>query len=393
MIPDSSFINSYLLNLRPYKTVVQEIWTRDAAEWDRILKLDWNEATVEPAPQVKEAILSFVASNNFFHLYPSTYNPELLSLLSQYAQVPEANVQFFASSDSLHEYIAKEYVSAGDKVLIMWPSYDNFRSTVEGSGARIVYSELDPGYRFNQEKFEEDILREQPKLVYLCNPNNPTGLLLELDEIEALLTNHPRTLFVIDEAYAEFAHQTANCMALTHGNILVTHTLSKAFALANIRFGYLVSSVDNIDAISRIRNPKNIPTLTQIAAVQALRNVEYMWEYVREVDEARAWFIDAIDRAGISRWLKVYPSSANFVLMECRDITTRSAICYSLRKKDIYVRQLNQSSSLLSCFRVTVGKREQMQRVFDQICQVLSEIRARQKHPISIIQEGRQGNG
>lgn len=371
MTSNKLFIKPYLINLRPYKAVTQEIWTREAGDWDEILKLDWNEAAAEPAPEVKAAILAFVNSKDFFHLYPATFNPELISLLSEYAGVPEANVQFFASSDTLHEYIAKVYVGVGDKVLILWPSYDNFRAAVEAGGANIVYSDLDQDFHFNAEKLEKDIRDENPRLVYICNPNNPTGTLLSLDEISSLIAKYPDTLFVIDEAYAEFAQQTCNRFVLDHENVLVTHTLSKAFALANIRFGYLVASVDNIDAISRIRNPKNIPTLTQIAAEEALKNTEYMWAYVKEVEAAREWFLDAIGQAGLTEWIKAYPSRGNFVLIQCRDIATRSAICYALRNKNIYVRQLNQNASLLSCFRITIGKRDQMKRVFEEIRHVL----------------------
>lgn len=371
MISNKPFIKPYLINLRPYKTVSQEIWTRPSDEWNEILKLDWNEATIGPAPEVKQAILDFVNSKDFFHLYPATFNPELLSLLSQFAGVPEANIQYFSSSDALHEYLAKVYIGAGDKVLVVWPSYDNFRSTVESCGANIVYSDLGPEFQFRIERLEHDIEAEEPKVVYICNPNNPTGTLLSLDDILSLISKYSDTLFVIDEAYAEFAHQTSNRFVLNHENLLVTHTLSKAFALANIRFGYLVASVDHVDAISRIRNPKNIPTLTQIAATEALKNTDYMWAYVKEVEAAKEWFLDAINHAGLSKWIKAYSSSSNFVLIQCRDIATRSAICYALRNKNIYVRQLNQNVSLLSCFRITIGKREQMKRVFEEIRQAL----------------------
>lgn len=373
MTSDKQFIKPYLLNLRPYKTATQEIWTRDPGEWDEILKLDWNEAAIEPAPEVKAAILSFVNSREFFHLYPSTFNPELLSLLSKYADVPESNIQFFASSDALHEYIVKAYVEVGDKVLILWPSYDNFRAAAEAGGAKVVYSDLDEEFHLNIEKFEKDIRNEKPRIVYICNPNNPSGSLISQDEILSILSKYPDILFVLDEAYAEFARQTCNRYVLSHENLLVTHTLSKAFALANIRFGYLVASEDHVDAVNRIRNPKSIPTLTQIAAAEALRNTDYMQAYVKEVEAAREWFLDALNRAELTKRIKAYPSRSNFVLIQCHDIITKSAICYALRDNNIYVRQLNQNASLLTCFRVTVGKRDQMRKVFEVIRQVLNE--------------------
>lgn len=368
---ENRFINQYLLKLRPYRTASQEIWEKGPDERDEYLKLDWNEATIEPAPEVKRAVMDLVQSGGIFHLYPATSNAELLTLLSQYAGVPAENVQYFAGSDSVHEYLARAYVGNKDRVLILWPSYDNFRSTVEASGADVAYSDLGQGFAPDLGRLQADIDRLNPKVVYICNPNNPTGFLIGREDVERIVSDNQDTMFVIDEAYAEFARQTCNSLALAHENLLVTHTMSKAFALANIRFGYMVSSVSNVDAVSRIRNPKNIPTITQVAAAEALRHADYMWNYVREVELARDWFLDAIGGAGLAEWIKAYPSSGNFVLVQCRDIETRSRICYSLRRKKIFVRQLNQNASLLTCFRVTVGKRGQMRRVFDAIKQAL----------------------
>lgn len=367
-----NFANDFLLNLRPYKTVSQEIWSIGREERKKALKLDWNEATIEPAPEVRNAVAELVASEDFFHIYPSTLNSELLDSLSAYAGVPTENIQYFASSDSLHEYIAKLFIGKGDKVLLLWPSYDNFRSTVEGNGAQIVYSEIDLDAGFDYEKLKDDLAKEKPKLVYICNPNNPVGYLIRTEQIRELVQEHQDIMFVIDEAYAEFSGETFNPFALVYENVLVTHTMSKAFALANVRFGYLVASVSNIDLISRIRNPKNIPTVTQVAVLAALRHTDYMWRYVFEVRAAREQFIQSLTCEEMAGYIHVFDSKANFVLVKCRDIATKSRIYYSLRKKNIYIRQLSQSSSLLDCVRITIGTREQMKVVYEELKKILT---------------------
>ena len=361
------FVNDYILNLRPYKSVPQEIWSVEPREREKILKLDWNEATVEPAPEVKEAVKALVSNENFFHLYPSTQNKKLLESLSRYSKVPAENIQYFASSDALHEYIGKLYVRREDKVLLLWPSYDNFRSAVEGSGAKIVYSDIGSELKFCFEKLIDDIKREKPKIAYICNPNNPVGYCLPYEQIKELVRDYPNTLFVVDEAYAEFSGISSNDLAVTYENVLVTHTMSKAFALANMRFGYLVASAENIDAISRIRNPKNIPTITQTAVTEALKHVDYMWDYVREVRTARDLFINLISQGEMSKYIFAYPSRSNFVLIKCKDIETKSKLYYGLREKNIYIRQLNQSSSLLDCVRITIGTQEQMKTVYREM--------------------------
>ena len=366
----NKLLNRYLTDLRPYKTVSQEIWSLPPQEWEGALKLDWNESTIEPAPAIKEAVTDFLSSHDFFRLYPATFNQRLMELIAQYAKVPEFNIQYFSGSDSLHEYIARLYIGEGDKVMILWPSYDNFRSTVEMNGGHVVYFHLGPDFSFDLANFKKELARESPKLVYICNPNNPTGTLILREQIQELLEENPEKLFLIDEAYAEFSHQSVNNLALTYDNILITHTLSKAFGLANIRFGYLVSSAENIDAVNRIRNSKNIQTLSQVAAIAALENPNYMWQYVEEVASAREWFYHALEGHQLSGITNIYPSRANFILVRCKDINTRSRICYSLREKRIYVRQLNQCAPVLDCIRITIGTREQMKRVYHALCEI-----------------------
>lgn len=368
------FMNRFSMNLRPYKSISQEIWITDSKEWENILKLDWNEATIEPSSKVREALDSYWNSHKFLHLYPSVSNNRLQMALSQYANVPENNVQYFSSSDSLHEYICKCYIQDEDKVLILWPSYDNFRSTAEANGARIIYSEMNDDFVLDIGRLKSDIRYYSPKIVYICNPNNPTGCCIQKQQIGDLINSFPHILFLIDEAYAEFAHQSVNDLAVVNDNLLVSHTLSKAFGLANIRFGYLVAHIDHIDIISRIRNPKNITTYTQIAAMAALEDPEYMWRYVEEVIRAREWFYTAMQDSKKFNGLVIYPSKGNFILIKCPSVDIKAKIYYYLRENNIYVRQLSQNSILLNCIRVTIGTKSQMKRVFDSMGEILDKI-------------------
>ena len=131
------YVNKYLRNFTPYKLASHKIWTVDKFQREKILKLDWNEATIPPSPKVREQIQNLVNEPSFYQLYPSTYNEKLMKLLSEYVGLPKDNIQYFASSDSLHEYIAKLYITVGDPVLLLGPTYDNFRLTAEVCGADI----------------------------------------------------------------------------------------------------------------------------------------------------------------------------------------------------------------------------------------------------------------
>ena len=365
------YMNKYLRNLKPYKTASHKIWSVTPDERAGMLKLDWNEATLPPSPAVIKAISALLERPDFFNLYPSTYNARLIEALSSYAGVPESNIQYFAGSDSLHEYIAETYIAPGDPVLILWPSYDNFRLTAEANGAIVYYSEMDEDFTFHPDALIHDIEMHNPSLVYICNPNNPTGSYAEPETLAEIIAAYPESMFVIDEAYGEFAGGSVNPLVLEHGNILVTHTMSKAFALASFRFGYLVSCAENISAISAARNSKGVTTFAQVAAIAALSDVEYMRSYVREVCEAKEVFTENVNSEFSGR-LHAYTSRGNFVLVRCFPDRLKDAIMAGLEERNIFARNVSQSKSLHGCFRVTIGTCGQMKRVIKALREILA---------------------
>lgn len=358
-----SYINKYLRNFKPYAVASHKIWQVPENEKKTILKLDWNEATIQPSPIVQERLLNLM-NTDFLNLYPSTTNTELIYLLSEYTKLPKKNIQYFASSDSLHEYIAKMFISVGDPVLILWPSYDNFRLTAQVAGAHVMFFELDDDFSLNKQLFEDKIGQKEPSLVYICNPNNPTGLELSNEYIEFLVKKFPNTMFLLDEAYSEFGNVTCKDMVLKYDNILISRTLSKAFALANIRVGYLLASSENISFISSIRNPKNITTVSQEAAIGALSDINYMNKYVMEVKGTRDHFIKIIN-SKCKRFFKAYPSQGNFVLIRCCDSLIKKEIIAYLERRNIFIRNISQSKNVEECVRVSIGLKEQMDIVLN----------------------------
>lgn len=359
------FINKYLRNLKPYKLASHKIWAVTPQERTGILKLDWNEATIPPSPKVADRIKALMEGPSFFNLYPTTKNDVLLDVIAKYAGVPVANVQYFGSSDVLHEYICKVFVSVGDPVLILGPSYDNFRLTCQANGAEVTFFRYDRDFTFDAEAFEKTLTEKEPSLVYICNPNNPTGNFHKASYIKHLLEAFPETLFLIDEAYCEFAEASAKDLTLNHGNILVTRTLSKAFALANFRVGYLISSEENIRSIGKIRNPKNLGTISQEAAIAALEDVAYMKAYVAEVHKGQDYFIKASEK--FANHYKVFPSRGNFNLLRFSSKAEKQALLEYLAQNNIFVRDTTQDPIVEDCFRVTMGTREQMERVISVI--------------------------
>ena len=359
------FINKYLRNLAPYKVASQEVWEASDVDRKLILKLDWNESTIPPSPKVKERLIKLVENENIYFLYPSTNNQEILYRLSLYNNLPLNNVQYFASSDTLHEYLVRMYISVRDPILILGPTYDNFRLTCQSQGADLYYFNYPPDFKLNEQEFINKIQVLSPSLVYICNPNNPSGTLLCRKFLKKLISQFSDVIFLIDEAYFEFSKETLAKEVIKFSNLFISRTFSKAFGLANFRVGYLISHIQNIQQISKIRNPKNVTTFAQEAVLGALSDIEYMENYVAQVIKAREFFSKQLEKVEFIN--QVLPSEANFVLVEFKNIEWKIKTFDYLRKKSVFVRNLMHSESLINTLRITVGTESQMKYVLKLI--------------------------
>jgi histidinol-phosphate aminotransferase len=202
----SQFASKSVAAMKPYVPVSERM--RQVNDQERVLKLDWNEATVAPSPKVAEAVLRFLSSERL-QWYPATRNAELVQALAEYSNVSADCVQYFAGSDDLHEYVVRAFIDNGDTVLIVSPTYDSFRAVAESAGANAVHFWLNSEFHLDLEEFHRTIADIQPKVVYICNPNNPTGTKIPLLVLRKLVDAHHSSLFVLDEAYVEFGGETA----------------------------------------------------------------------------------------------------------------------------------------------------------------------------------------
>lgn len=353
------FSNKYVKNLKPYPLTSHKAWELQNKE--NILKLDWNEATIEPSPMVKESIIDFLERGKM-HWYPDVKNDLLLKELSTYCKLPMGNVQYFASSDSLHEYIARTFIDPNDKVVLVAPTYDNFRSTVESCGATVDFYYLNEQFQLDNEDFDSFLNSQKPKVVYICNPNNPTGTIYSQGTIEQLIRKFTDILFIVDEAYYEFTGNSSHKLVLENENIFITRTFSKAFALASFRIGYALSSSENIALISKIRNPKSVSTLSQLAAISVLQDKEYMERYVESVKESKVFFRSELKKLGYF----CSGEGGNFVLLKLDSATKRRFIKF-LELKGIFVRDYGHVKAMENFLRVTIGTKNQMVKVLNEI--------------------------
>lgn len=353
------FSNKYVKNLKPYPLSSHKAW--ELQDTEEILKLDWNEATLDPSPKVKESIMAFLETGKM-HWYPDVRNDLLLNELSIYCDLPIDNIQYFASSDSLQEYIARTFIDPDDKVVLVAPTYDNFRATVESCGATVDFYYLNEQFQLENDHFYSYLSSHKPKVVYICNPNNPTGTIYSQATIERIIRTFPQILFIIDEAYYEFTRNSSQKLVLENENIFITRTFSKAFALASFRVGYALSSSENIELISKIRNPKNISTLSQLAAIAVLQDKEHMERYVDSINDSKLFFSNELKSIGYS----CSGEGGNFVLIKVDFLLKRRFIKF-LETKGIFVRDYGHVKAMENFLRITIGTKGQMQRVLNEI--------------------------
>ena len=351
--------NTFIKKLKEYPLVSHRAW--ESSGIDAVLKLDWNEANIELPAVIKDALKEFIDDGRT-SWYPDMATKILLEELSRYTGAPKESIQYFEGSDCALDYVVRTFAEPGERVAIAAPTYDNFRVYVESAGAvpdQILNDDIfAPNIRAFVEKVQPDT-----KLVYLVNPNNPTGIIYSLEDIEYLATALPNTLIFIDEAYAEFSGATAIPLTQKHSNILVSRSFSKSFALASFRIGYVVSAPENIVHLNKVRNGKNIPTLSQIAAIKALQNRGYMEAYVEETRCASAYVCEELHGLGFS----VRSAPTNWILLH---VPSSSAFRAALEKEQVYVRDLSHLPGMENYIRITIGSMDVARKLVEAIKRV-----------------------
>lgn len=269
------------------------------------LRLDFNERLAPLPENVIRAIQGFNPQKA--KCYPS-YG-DLPDKIAEYAGVAPENLMITNGSDQGMELIFRTFISAGDSVVIPSPSFAMLYQVAQVQGAEI----LQPFYRSDGSfPFDEvvKLLKRRPKLFIICNPNNPTGTLLPLDRIEALLEFAADTLVYIDEAYFEFSGVTAAQLIEKYPNLFITRTFSKAFGLAGLRIGYLMSCRENIDEMMKVRGPYDINQVATVAAKACLSSLEDMKRYCDEVMNRAKPMVEQFFR---EKKVEFLPSGANFL--------------------------------------------------------------------------------
>jgi len=320
------------------------------------MRLDFNENTVGCSPRVIE-FLKDQLSGERLAVYPDY--TEAKAALAKFFAVAEGELLLTNGTDEAIQVLVNTYVDDGDEVLLARPSYAMYRFYSEVAGAKVV--EVD--YRPPQVAFplEELLAAITPKTraVLVANPNNPTGSAIGLDQVERILQAAPAAAVLIDEAYFEFFGVTALGLIGKYPNLFVSRTFSKVFGMAAMRMGCLLSRAENVAHMHKAQSPYSVNMLAAQAAVAAVQDIEYVNRYVAEALAAREMLRAGLAKLGIEQ----APSEANFILgyFGARAVEVRDA----MRGHGILVR--DRSYEIPGGVRITVGTREQAQKVLDEL--------------------------
>ena len=226
-----------------------------------------------PSPRVLEAI-----RNSSVHCYPDRDCIEFRTALSNHLDIPIESLIAGNGSSELLYLIGLAYLRPADPVLIVGPTYSEYArvATLMGSVVHICEATSADNFAFPTPLIETLLRSLQPRAVFVCHPNNPTGQLASAETICQWADEFPQTLFIIDEAYIEFAPHAVSLTKSIRDNLVVIRSLTKAHGLAGLRLGYAVSKPHVIDLLARVRPPWSVSTIAQNAGIAALQDVSHL---------------------------------------------------------------------------------------------------------------------
>ena len=343
-----------------------------------LLRLDFNENTVGPSPQVVAAIRAMPADH--FAIYPeydglreAVVGSLLATAGAAAPQAPGAgglspdHIGLFNGVDAAIHAVFHAYGDRGDRLLTTSPTFGYYTPCAQMQGMAIeAIPYALPDFAFPLEALTAALLRPgvaPPKLLLICNPNNPTGTRLAPEAILALAAAAPQTLVVVDELYEAFTGDSVLPGLLGGGdpfaaypNLVVLRSLAKTAGLAGLRIGFAIGAPAVVDRISRVTGPYDINSLAVTAALAALADQAYVDAYVAEVLGARDWLVAQLVRAGVRH----HSAGGNYLLIWPQ--ADPRAVEQALRQAGILVRSMAGKPLIDGSLRVSLGTKAQMEQ-------------------------------
>jgi histidinol-phosphate aminotransferase len=357
-------VPDYILALKPYVTGKSLESLKREYGIHSPIKLASNENPLGSSPMAIEAIQRATESLN---RYPEGSGFELIQKIAVNLGVPPENIVLGNGSDDIISMLARAFLQPGDESIIPRPSFLMYEIMVRSAGATPVFVPL--------KSLAIDLqgilnaLSGKTRMIFLCNPNNPTGTIITSQEFKHFLDQvPPAVIVVIDEAYIEFVRHSGCVNGIDFLNadhaLVVLRTFSKTYGLAGLRVGYGIMTGGITDILNRVRQPFNVNSLAQIGALAALDDDAFLKKTLKIVHEGLEYLQNNLDRLGI----QYFPTQTNFFLIDVRK--DADDIFEKMLQRGVIVRSM-KSYGYPEYIRINVGLPEENARFIESLAEVI----------------------
>lgn len=333
--------------------------------------LDINEMAIKPTFDVVN-LIDRVDVNR----YPDAESVKLREVLAEKVRttvkdaewVMRDNLILGNGSDEVLKLVLEGLLDKSDLVLIPEPTFSEYERLVNITGCKCIKM------NFGMDTFDADYLVEAinasgAKLLFLSNPNNPTGAFMDVDAIERI-AERTEAWIIVDEAYGDFAKSSVVNRVKSNPNIIVVRTLSKSYGLAALRIGFLIADRSVVNRLSPFKMTYNISGVSEMVAMEVLRDTRYAASYVERVKQVRD---KAYGMLRLMEDVEVYPSEGNFLLIRFNSLTRLERLLLVLEDNGMRVRWFPGSQTLERCIRLTITSEEDFSVFYDFLLASKSE--------------------
>jgi histidinol-phosphate aminotransferase len=368
-------VSKEILNLVPYKPGKPIAETQREYGLTDVIKLASNENPLGPSPKALQAVEKAL---NDLHRYPDPVFHDLIQTVSQLWKVPKNKVSIGNGSNEIIDILIRIYCEPGDAILSTQAAFVAYSVCAQAARVKSFTVPLKANFQMDLSAMAR-FLRESPeakkvKLVFIPNPNNPTGTYVSKTDVETFLSefgNRDDLLIIFDEAYTEFVRAKDYNPAINYldkfPNVISIRTLSKAYGLAGLRVGILLAPAEVVEIYNRVRNPFNVNELAQVAAVAALGDVEFVRKSVEITHRGLDHFYSELQKMNIP----FVESQANFVMFDTRRDVAK--VFEALLRRGVILRPI-LNYGFKTHLRMSVGLEHENAKAIEALAAVFKEM-------------------
>ncbi|MFA5405373.1 MAG: histidinol-phosphate transaminase [Ignavibacteria bacterium] len=352
-------IPAYIKNLKPYVPgrPIEEI--QKEYNLEKINKLASNENPLGPSPKAIEAMLAVTSGLN---RYPDIGAIELREKISQKFNIKIENIAVGNGSEGIMANILRSFLSDGDEMITSKATFIGFQVLARGRANKFIeVPMLENEYKYDLQSILKHI-NENTKIIYLCNPNNPTGTIFNKKEFDEFVKKVPESvLIILDEAYFEYAEsfpEYPDSLKYRLDNVITLRTFSKIYGIAGARIGYGFGNSELIETLMKVKLPFEPSNLAQSGAIGALDDVEFINKSKELNKSGYKYLINELEKISEKKNFKIIPSYANFLMLDLGTQDRVNNINNSLLKEGVIIRPLI-AFGLPHCIRITMGLDEE----------------------------------